>query len=202
MRCLDSFTDSMDMNLSKLWEIARTGNPGILQSMGLQRAGYDLAIEQQQEEETEHSVVTWFFPSFVPQLTVWGQILMRYEVKYWYYMIIGWIDYQKKKSFRVQQNVVASFIIRGNLQCRKSLVKVYFRASQKSFGLGLNAGTVGEYILSFSLAIPWLKYIVELNIINANDSTRRENLHSIIKKASFATDTFKTVILRGEWTQS
>lgn len=48
-----------------------------------------------------------------------------------------------------------------------------------------------EYILSFSLAIPWLKYIVELNIINANDSNRRENLHSIIKKASFATDTFQ-----------
>ena len=50
---------------------------------------------------------------------------------------------------------------------------------------------MGEYILSFSLAIPWLKYIVELNIISANDSIRRENLHSITKKASFATDTFQ-----------
>ena len=27
-------TDSMDMNLSKLWEIVKDGEPGMLQSMG------------------------------------------------------------------------------------------------------------------------------------------------------------------------
>ena len=36
------------MSLSKLQEIVRIGKPGMLQSMGSQRAGHDLATEQQQ----------------------------------------------------------------------------------------------------------------------------------------------------------
>ena len=42
-------TNSMDMNLSKLWEIMRTGKPGMLQSMGSQRVRHDLVIGQQQQ---------------------------------------------------------------------------------------------------------------------------------------------------------
>ena len=37
MRRLDGTTDSMDMSLSKLWELWWTGKPGVLPSMGLQR---------------------------------------------------------------------------------------------------------------------------------------------------------------------
>ena len=37
---LDCITESTDMNLSKLQDTG-TGKPGILQSMGLQRAGHD-----------------------------------------------------------------------------------------------------------------------------------------------------------------
>ena len=47
MRWLDSITDSADMNLSKLREIVKTGKPGMLRFMGLQRIKQDLATEQQ-----------------------------------------------------------------------------------------------------------------------------------------------------------
>ena len=40
MRCLDGITDSMDMNLSKLWEFVMERRPGVLQSMGSQRVGH------------------------------------------------------------------------------------------------------------------------------------------------------------------
>jgi len=41
----------MDMSLSKLWD--RTGKPGVLQSMGSQRVGHNLVIEQQQQPQAK-----------------------------------------------------------------------------------------------------------------------------------------------------
>ena len=45
MRWLDDITDSMDMNLSKLQEIVKNREPGVLQSLRLQRVEYDLVTE-------------------------------------------------------------------------------------------------------------------------------------------------------------
>ena len=43
---LDSITDSMDMSLSRLWEIVEDRGAGMLLSMGFQRVGHNLATER------------------------------------------------------------------------------------------------------------------------------------------------------------
>ena len=48
MRRLDGIADSVDMSLSKLWEMVKEGKPGVLQSRELQRVGQDWDTEQQQ----------------------------------------------------------------------------------------------------------------------------------------------------------
>ena len=48
VRWLDSINDSMDINLRNSGRWWRTGKPGLLQSMRLQRVGNDLATERQQ----------------------------------------------------------------------------------------------------------------------------------------------------------
>ena len=48
MRWLDSITDSVNINLSKLWEAVKDRKPGVLQSIGLQRVGNNRMTKQQQ----------------------------------------------------------------------------------------------------------------------------------------------------------
>ena len=46
MRWFDGVTNSIDMSLSKLPETVKSRKPGVLQSMGWQSVGHDLATEQ------------------------------------------------------------------------------------------------------------------------------------------------------------
>ena len=59
MRCLDGIPDSMDMSLSKLQEMVRTGKPGVLGSMGSQRVRHDCSTAQHRTQRNNILLAKW-----------------------------------------------------------------------------------------------------------------------------------------------
>ena len=65
MRWLDDITESMGMSLSKLWELVMDGEPGVLQSMRLQRIRHYWATELNWMPEGKMGEQVNFFFCFV-----------------------------------------------------------------------------------------------------------------------------------------
>ena len=59
MELLGSITNSMNINLSKLWKIVEDRETWRVQSMGSQRVGYNLVTEQQQVPGSDHPAMGW-----------------------------------------------------------------------------------------------------------------------------------------------
>ena len=74
MRWLDGITNSIDMNLSKLWELEWTGRPGMLQSMGCK--------ESDMTEQLNWAELS-YWRNILSPLNFLGPLVKYYLTIYW-----------------------------------------------------------------------------------------------------------------------
>ena len=97
MRWLNSITDSVDVNLSKLWEIVEDRGAWRAAVHGLQRAGHNLATEQQRTKGYLGNAEIILTPTsgFLRVLTGWGT-----HVYLWWIHFDIWSIHLQHQSFQ------------------------------------------------------------------------------------------------------
>ena len=103
-------TDSMDMSLSKLWEMLWTGRPGVLQSMGLQKVRHDWATELnyffyfKMEVKIYHKILSSQKPPdyckkiscylwYIVDILIHWMVKILLWLRYYYDIIMAWLRY-------------------------------------------------------------------------------------------------------------
>ena len=82
MRWLDGITNSMDVSLTELWELAMDREAGVLQFMGLQRVRHDWVTELNWTELNQSGKLIFRCPIFVPFHTVHG--VLKASILKWF----------------------------------------------------------------------------------------------------------------------